>query len=78
MSPLFPFGAALSITKEVSMLHTRQDRQALVTLSGPLLTNLYVEAANVADVAPPEAVNPCAVVNVPDYTLNLGRIIATS
>ena len=59
------------------MLHTQQDRQALVTLSGSLLSNLYVEAVTVADVAPPEAVTPCAVVNVPADTLNLGREIAT-
>ena len=60
------------------MLHTRQNRLALVTFSGPLLTNLYVKALTVTDVAPPEAVIPCAVVNVPDDTLNLGRAIATS
>ena len=60
------------------MLHTRQDFQALVTFPGPLLTNLYAEAVTVTDVAPPEAVIPCAVVNVPDDTLNLGRAIATS
>ena len=59
------------------MLHTRQDRQVLVTFSGPLLTNLYAEAVNVDDVAPSKAVTPCDVVNVPANTLNLGRVIAT-
>ena len=57
------------------MLHTRQDRQVLVTLYGPLLTNLYAEAVTVADVFPPKPVTPCAVVNVPANTLNLGREI---
>ena len=60
------------------MLHTRQYLQALVTFSGPLLTNLYVKALTVTDVAPPEAVTPCDVVNVPADKLNLGRAIATS
>ena len=60
------------------MLHTRKDHQALVTLSGPLLTILYAEAVTVADVASPEAVTPCDVVNVPADTLNLGRAISTS
>ena len=59
------------------MLHTWQYFQALVTLSGPLLTNLYAEAVTVADVAPPEAVTPCYVVNVPAETLDLVRAIST-
>ena len=60
------------------MLHTRQYRQALVTLSVPLLTDLCAEAVTVADVSLPESVTPCAVLNVPANTLNLGRSIATS
>ena len=60
------------------MLHTRQDLQDLVTLSGPLLTNLYAEAVTVSDIAPPEAVTPCAVVNVPAGNLKLVRSISTS
>ena len=59
-------------------MHTRQYRQAFVTLSGPLFTNLYAEAVTVTDVAPPEAMTPWAVVNVPADTLNLGREISTS
>ena len=48
-----------------------------MTLSGPLLTNLYAEAVTVADVAPPEAVTPCYVVNAPAKTLDLVRAIST-
>ena len=57
------------------MLNTRQYHQALVTCSVPLLTNLYAEEVTVTDVAPPEAVTPCAVLNVPVNTLNLGMEI---
>ena len=58
-------------------MHTRKYCQALVTFLGPLLTNLYAKAVTVTDVDPPEAVTPCAVVDVPANTLNLGRAIAT-
>ena len=52
------------------MLNNQQDRHAWVTLLGPLLTNLNAEAVAVIDVAPPEAVTTCAVVNVPADNLN--------
>ena len=45
------------------MLHNQRDLQALVTLSGSLLTNLYAEAVTVADVAQTEDVTPCAIIN---------------